>query len=147
VRGGGEVKQKIIVRDEPLRNRAVAVCGTIPLSEVHEVIIRPYKVDRSAAQNAYYWRILTIIGADLGLTKEEAHETFKERFLVPIFCRDDQGYADMYRAVVEARNGLAKEVVKLTSTTKCNVAQMTEYLNDIKHEAANLGIRLPMEDR
>jgi hypothetical protein len=141
------VKQKIIVRDGPLRNRALAVCATIPLNEPHEVIIRPYKVDRSAAQNAYYWRILTIIGADIGMTKDEAHETFKERFLVPIFVRDDTGYAAMYQAVVDAHSSLVREVVKLTSTTKCNVAQMSEYLDDIKHEAASMGIRLPAEER
>ena len=141
------MKAKIIITSEQLRNRAVQVCGSVPLDTPHVVEIRPYKKNRSEQQNRYYWAIITIIAADLGLTKDEMHEEYKERFLLPIFVRDDAGYAAMVNAVTVADPGLLRQVVALTSTAQCNVKQFTEYLDEIKHNAFSLGIRLPsLED-
>lgn len=138
------MKTKIIVTNEQLRNRAVQVCGSVPLDTPHVVEIRPYKKNRSEQQNRYYWAIITIIAADLGLTKDEMHDEYKERFLLPIFIRDDSGYAEMVGAVLAADSGLMRQVVKLTSTTQCSVKQFGEYLDEIKHNACGLGIRLPL---
>ena len=53
----------------------------------------------------------------------------------------------MVSAVMAAGSGLLRQVVALTSTGQCNVKQFTEYLDEIKHNAFSLGIRLPaMED-
>lgn len=35
---------------------------------------------RSAQQNNYYWRIVDILGNELGYTKAEMHETIKNHF-------------------------------------------------------------------
>ena len=141
------MKTKVIVNTEQLRNRAVKVCGSVPFDPPHVVEIRPYKKNRSEQQNRYYWAIITIIAADLGLSKEEMHEEYIERFLVPIFIRDDAGYAEMVETVVAAGSGLMRQVVKLTSTTQCSVKQFGEYLDEIKGNAFSLGIRLPaLED-
>lgn len=137
------MKTKIIVTTEQLRNRAAQVCGSIPLDSPHVVEIRPHKKNRSEQQNRYYWAIITIVAADLGLSKEEMHEEYIERFLVPIFIRDDSGYAEMVDAVLAADSGLIRQVVRLTSTTQCSVQQFSEYLEEIKHNAFDLGIRLP----
>ena len=141
------MKTKIIITNEQLRNRAVQVCGSVPLDTPHVVEIRPHRKNRSEQQNRYYWAIITIIAADLGLTKDEMHDEYKERFLLPIFVRDDAGYAAMVNAVTAADSGLLRQVVALTSTSQCNVKQFTEYLDEIKGNAFSLGIRLPaLED-
>ena len=143
-------KQTIIIRDEQCKARAMAIIENLPFDPIMEVIIKPHKQDRSLMQNAFYWKILTIMGDDLGQTKDEIHHNMKHKFLVKIFMRDDDGYAEMVsalRAVKSESPGLAaslgREIVNLTSTTQANVKQMREYLDDIQHFASSLGIKLP----
>jgi hypothetical protein len=100
------------------------------------------------------WLWNTIIGAELGESKEDVHERNKRRFLVPIYERDDPEYAAMIEAVREVhRHGMkaqaetmAKKITVLTSTTKATVDQLTEFLNEIERDAASLGIMLPRPD-
>ena len=139
-------KQKFVLHNDHVRANLIARLEMMPLEPVMEVTIQAHKRNRSLEQNAYYWSILTIIGNDLGMTKDEMHEVYKEKFLVPIFCRDDRGYADMCGAVHalnEGKNRAWKMVLEMTSTTQCNTKQMSEYLDDVQHHATSLGIRLP----
>jgi hypothetical protein len=145
------MKQRIIITSEELRNRAFEVLSALPLVPVHEIDIREYKKDRSVAQNRTLWLWLSIIGNELGESKEELHEKYKDKFLVNIFERDNQDYAEMVGSLRNVyRHGLKDEavalrrrIVALTSTTTATVAQMQEYLQNIERDAANLGIRLP----
>lgn len=145
------MKHRITCITPEHRNRALAIVGSVPIEPVHEVIIREAKRDRSADQNALYWQWLTIIGSELGMTKDELHEQCKSRHLVPIFTRDNEDYAAMVAAVQAVRSqgmiaeadALWSQVVRMTSTTDCSVRQMTEYLNEIERGAGGLGIRLP----
>lgn len=121
--------------------------GALSRDKQWEVVIRPYRRDRSKAQNRIMWKWLTIIGNDLGYGKEEMHEDFKRRFLVPIMIRDDEQFAAMWTAVSDADNEeLYQGVVKLLSTTVLNTAQFAEYLTDIERAAYELGIALPTGD-
>ncbi len=148
------MKQKVICHTEQHRNRAIEIIRNMPLEPVHEVIIREYKKDRSADQNALYWKWLTIIGAELGEPKEAMHERYKAAFLVNIYTRDNTEYASMiqslrnvYKSGLQAEAmALHKKVVELTSTTSATVAQMSEYLDSIKRAATELNITLPGED-
>lgn len=144
------MKQKIIVSTEQHKARACMIINSLPLDEPHEVVIRPHKRNRSAEQNAYMWLVETIMGAELGLTKEGMHDVHKREFLVPIFIRDDQDYAEMFFSIEQTpepqRSILKREVVKLTSTTKANVAQMREFIDSILQQAGELGIRLPIQE-
>jgi hypothetical protein len=144
------MKQKIIVTADQHKARACMIINSLPLDEPHQVTIAPHKRNRSADQNAYMWLVETIMGAELGLTKEGMHEVHKEQFLVAIFVRDDPEYAAMHCAVEETpephRTVLKREVVKLTSTTKANVQQMREFIDSILQQAGELGIRLPAQE-
>lgn len=142
-----------ILRTEQIKRRLCEVLNLIPIDEenIQEVVIRPYKRNRSKLQNHFYWVILGLIAREIGTTKDELHETYKERFLVPIYERDDPEYAKMMETVrdvwrkgmkTEART-LRKQVIGLTSTTNATVAQMQEYLNEIESHANSLGIFLP----
>jgi len=145
------MKHKIVASTSELKKRAVAIIESLPLDPVHEVIIREHKKDRSLDQNALYWQWLTIIGGELGESKETAHERYKDIYLVHIYERDDPDYAEMIQSLREVwKHGmkdqaidLRKKIVALTSTTTANVKQMSEYMTEIERSAADLGIRLP----
>lgn len=119
-----------------------------------EVMYRPFKVDRSIEQNALYWKWLTEIANHTGSTKDEMAEYYKEKFLIGIFTRDDPEYAEMAAAIKavseysqEDYRMIRKQVINLTSTTKCSVKQMTEYLNNIKiHATVDVGVNLTMPE-
>jgi hypothetical protein len=148
------VKHTLVVRSKEVAARAAEIIKSLPLDDLHEVCIRPHKKDRSAAQNSLLWSWLTIIGAELGESKDAMHERYKEKFLVPIYERDNPDYAETIEAVRNVyRLGAKQEAMKLrtriillTSTTTATVAQMTEYLTEIDRHAASLGIRLPRPD-
>lgn len=138
---------KLIIRDRAHITRALATVEEIPLDPVHEVIVRPYVKDKSAAQRGLQWLWNTEVGNYLGHTKDEMHDTFKEKFAVSIFTRDDQGYAAMVEAVKNVRrqgmkkeaDELKREIIKLTSTEDFNTKQCAEYLTEIEHYAAKIG--------
>lgn len=149
------MKHTLVLRSPEIAKRAGEILATLVRGdELHEIVIRPHKKDRSVAQNSIYWKWLTIIAAELGESKDALHELYKERFLVPIFERDDQEYAAMIESVRTIyRQGMRQDalklrghIIRLTSTTKTNVGQMTEYLNEIELAAGALGIRLPHPD-
>lgn len=140
-------KQAIICRTGELKARALFIIGALPVEPVFEVIIREYKKDISAEQRGLYFRWMGIMGNEIGLTKNDMHLQCKEDHLVPIFTRDDQDYAEMVAAVrATGRANMWKKIIKLTSITDANTAQMSEYMNEISREAAGLDIRLPHPD-
>lgn len=128
--------------------------GMVPFEPLHEVIVRPYKADRSALQNALLWKWYTVIGNEQGSSKEEVHTYYKGKFLVHIYERDDTEYAAMILAVRKVyQSGMKAEakrlenaIIELTSTTRANVDQMREYLTEIDRDAQAKGIPLPRKD-
>ena len=143
--------QRISIVSEEHRRRVQTIIAALPLAPVMEVVIRERKKDRSADQNALYWQWLTIIGNELGESKESVHERMKDSYLVQIYERDNPEYAEMVQALREVwKHGmkveavaLRKRIVALTSTTTATTAQMGEYLNCIELSAAELAIKLP----
>lgn len=119
-----------------------------------DVFFRPFKVDRSTEQNALYWLWMTEIANHTGSTKEEMAEYYKEKFLLGIFYRDDPEYAEMADSIKAIKEhseadyqSIRKQVIALTSTTKCSVKQMREYLNNIKvHAVTEVRANLTMPE-
>jgi len=138
---------KLTIASEQIRNRAALIMAGLAVDGTDEVIVQEHKRNRSAEQNSIYWKWLTVIGNDLRNTKDEQHDIYKRMFLIPIFTRDNQGFADMM-ASVDGMNAtdydiFSREILKLTSTTQASVKQMSEFLDDIQYNATSLGIRLP----
>ena len=73
--------QTIIIDTPSKRDRAVKWLAHIPVDEVMELSLRPYKPTRSQIQNARYWAIVTKISEHTGHDKDELHEMLKMRFL------------------------------------------------------------------
>ena len=149
------MKKKLILSSEAIKERAKVIIDSLPPEHTHEMILRPYKVDRTEEQRRTYWRWLTLIGNDLGYTKDEMANEYKEKFLLPIYIREDVGnYEASVQAVkavrgsgmVDQANTLKKQIIEGTTTNDANVKLMAEYLTDIKHHATSLDIRLPMPE-
>ena len=110
--------------------------------------------DRSTAQNRLYWLQLGQISKATGNSTDRLHFAFKRMFLARILARDDQGYAEMCKAVKELKTQqhpmyktIAREVTKLTSTTVLNTKQFSEYLQMIEdYVLAKLNIVLMWPD-
>ena len=108
------MKTRIIISSEELRNRVFEVLSSLPLSPVHEIVVREYHKDRSAEQNRYYWQILTRIGSELGEGKDALHEKYKDKFLVSIYERDNPEYAEMIQSLRAVyQKGMKTEAVAL----------------------------------
>ena len=71
------MKKTLQIKNEIVRINAINLINIIPLDELHEVIIRPYKINRSLLQNSLMWVWLGYIAEDLGWTKEDLHDHYK----------------------------------------------------------------------
>lgn len=148
------MKQTIILISAEHKYRAMRVIEALPMDVLHEVVIREHKKDRSKDQNSLYWKWLTVIGNELGESKEAVHEDMKGMFLCNIYERDNPDYAEMLQTLRAVyREGmrdeslsLHKKIIALTSTTTATVSQMSEYMACIEHHAASLAIRLPFPE-
>lgn len=118
-------------------------------SKPHTLTVKPWKKDRTAAQNRLYWGVwLDEISKFTGHTDEELHFDYKREYLVPIFRRDDSEYRKMIETVMKLRGQkgyawVVKGIINLTSTTDCDTKQFTEYLNAIEVAANGIGCQLP----
>jgi len=153
------MKKTITITDENKRSLVIDFVQKIPLEPVHQVRIEPFEGNRSADQNRLYWMWLTdasttCINEHAGKTKDEWHLFFKRKFLIPIFIRDDEGFAKMIVATRALKamdhlteyHNLRKGILNLTSITDANVKQMAEYLYDIELFLHGCGVVLRTDD-
>lgn len=118
------------------------------------VVIDQKQDDRSTAQNRLYWMWLGQIERKNGTDKDQLHYEFKKKFLIYIYRRDDQDFAEMCHAIAKVKQSepdeyetIGKQVIRLCSTTKLSVKQMTEYLNYVHDFAVvKLGVHLTVPD-
>lgn len=118
------------------------------------VVIDQKQEDRSTAQNRLYWMWLGQIEKKNGTHKDQLHFEFKKKFLVFIYRRDDQEFAETCKAIAMLKQNeceeyrvIAEQVIRLCSTTKLSVKQMTEYLGYVHDFAVvKLGVHLTVPD-
>ena len=121
------------------------------------VVVKNVEESLTDAQRGLYWVWTGIIGADLGNTKDEQHEYFKERYLLNIFINDPEnhpefsGVVDNMKIIKErcpeqyaANRALVMAGVSTMDATKGN---MSELLKEVETMARNNSIRLPPPPR
>jgi len=127
-----------------------------PLDPILEVIVQEKKKDRTVDQNRLYRLWGGIISEELGWSREDLYSDLRRRFLVQIYERDDQGFAEMVNSIRKVYSmGMQKRATKMhdyiverTSTASATVKQFMEYLKEIERDMAGKGIILPHpEDR
>ena len=145
------MKRTIILTDDKAITAAMNAIALCPREPVHECVIQEHEENRSMRQHRLQWKWNTDFGNHLGMSKREVHDMLKEKFAVPIFIRDDPGYASAVLAVKKVRlhgmnveaDDIKRLILEHTSTTDFKVKQMTEYLNDFERFAQEQGCVLP----
>lgn len=150
---------RIVAWNKERLNQAIRILsnwGHVSEKDQVEVLIRPYKRNRSREQNSLYWKWLTVIETETGQDRESLHEHYKGKFLARILVRDDPKYAEMSHRVKAVRNDghheiadqMRAHIMFMTSTSVLNTKQFSEYMDMIEKDAAETGITLPQpEDR
>ena len=122
-----------LLASDHLTAQALATIRELPRDGSWQVVVAPYRRNRSLAQNRLYWLWLKVIADHVfettgqQVSDEDMHEWFKARFLGT--------------RIVEV-NGEAVRAAKSTRTL--SVAEFSQYLERIDHFAAeHLGLTLP----
>ena len=122
-----------------------------------QVVIKNIDESITDAQRAYHFVLCGIIGADLGNTKDEQHQYFKERFLLNIYIADIENHPE-FAGVVENMQTVKKHcpeqypairklVIGGVSITDATKANMAELLTEEIAFARDHQIRLPAPPR
>lgn len=92
------------------------------------VTIQKLKSHRSVQQNRYWWLAMTILGNELGYSREETHELMKFKFL-------------KRERVIEKTGEILEYIESTTTLSKSDFADM---VTDMVRWAASMGIVIPL---
>ena len=122
--------KRVIERTKPkqhiLESMIQAHFKEYPDSDKAIIEIKDDKESRSIKQNRLYWEWVSVIGGELGYTKDETHAILRDKFL---------GYTE-----TTTKLSVIKE---LRSTTKLKVGEFKDYLEQIDIFVSEYGIMLP----
>ena len=122
--------KRVIERTKPkqhiLESMIQAHFKEYPDSDKAIIEIKDDKESRSVKQNRLYWEWISVIGGELGYTKDETHAILRDKFL---------GYTE-----TTTKLSVIKE---LRSTTKLKVKEFKDYLEQIDILMSEYGIILP----
>lgn len=118
-----------ILRDDNVRHAALSRIRSLPYDQLYEVSIKPYKSNRSIAQNRLYWHWISELSDQTGYEKDALHEYFKK-----------------YKLSVELVEIFGVVQVKARSTASLDTKQFTEYLQQIENFAVENGFSLTFPD-
>ncbi len=121
--------QFFILIDETRRQNAINFLRGMNIAEVQSVEIKPYRKNRSGAQNRLLWSWYGILAGVTGYTTKELHEQFKVRLLG-----------------VEERTVYGKNLVLPKSSADLDTKEFTDFLTKIEMVAIEMGITLPHPD-
>jgi ribosomal protein L7/L12 len=122
--------KRVIERTKPkqhiLESMIQAHFKEYPDADKAIIEIKDDKDSRSVKQNRLYWEWVSVIGSELGYTKDETHVILRDKFL---------GYTE-----TTTKLSVIKE---LRSTTKLKVKEFKDYLEQIDILMSEYGIILP----
>jgi len=115
-----------ILIDGQRRSSAVQHIMGLDLTQLYEVIVQPFKDNRSKAQNRLYWKWVPYIADYSGETNNRMHKILKAMFL---------GFDEDVVAGVKIK--------EVRSSKKLKVKEFTNYLREIEGLASEYGVSLP----
>lgn len=141
--------QRFVLRTrEVARNARAAIAALFPSDgepeAVMEMVLRPYKKDRSLSQNRLSHMWYGQRAKQQGTTPEYEHQLCKLRYGCPLLIAADSDFAEIYRRAIEPLDYEQRiAAMKYLPVTRLfNVSQMTEYLNTVEHETHAQGMSL-----
>lgn len=118
-----------IVNTVERRREVAQVVASLTSSPIYSVEIKPYKRNRSLAQNKTMWMWYGVLADHLGCEPEEVHEQMKVTVLG-----------------VERKIVAGQALIVPRSTTDLNTDGMSRFMEAIIALAADLDVTLPMPD-
>ena len=123
------MKKRIILKGIKQKEYLDLCISQLTSKEVHEVIIKPYKKNRSLEQNALYWVWIEFMSKLSDMPKNQFHHLLATQYLEP----------DIYEMGGHV-------YTRVRSTTELSVAEFNEYLMHIEVFAAETGTVLPQPE-
>ncbi len=127
------MKQSFTIRNEGIRRSVIDWILGLPLTDVWEVVVKPYRKNRSNQQNSLMWLWYDLIREHIeattgeNYTSEQIHEHFKAMFLTSTVVAIGGDKTTVYR-----------------STAKLKTVEFTDYLEKIDmYCAEKLSLILP----
>ena len=121
------MKRKLLTEVD--REMVISQIKRLDLVKKYTVEITERRIKRTISQNGLYWLWLTCISHETGNDKDDLHEFFKAKYLVP-----------------EVRN-IFGENVEVRTTTDLNTVQFKYLLDHVQEFASTeLSITLPDPD-
>lgn len=91
--------------------------------------IKVVSENRTVTQNSYYWALITMIGGELGNTKNQMHEFFKRK------------YAKVSDEIIDKIQVKGEEIKFIKSTSTLNKNEFNNYIDFIIDFASLQGIQ------
>jgi hypothetical protein len=118
----------MIIKTQEDKNKALNRISMLVLEKPWQIDIKPYKKNRTLAQNNLMWLWFTVIGNDLGYTEKEMYYLMTDKFLLEI------EYKGLDGEVKKRRQG----------TSDLKVKEFTVFLEHVDRWAVSeMGIVLP----
>jgi hypothetical protein len=118
------MKRKLLTELD--RDMVLAQIKRLDIKKVYTVEITERRIKRTISQNGLYWLWLTCISHETGNDKDDLHEYFKEKWIVPV------------------TKYIFKEPIYISSTTDLNTVQFKYLLDNVQaFSATELAITLP----
>jgi hypothetical protein len=115
-----------IIKDKAIRANAAKAVSEITGDPLMEVIVRPYKEDKTAEQRGWFHVLCGIFGGELGYSPLEVKELIK---------------AETFGETTVTIGGITKEVVKSSESAKRD--EYSQLIEAIYRVASSVGVQLP----
>ncbi len=123
---------KFILRDEKIRQLALLALLELKIGDpLAEVVIRPYRKDRSLEQNAFMWRMHQVASQEIGHSVDELHYYCCARFLGTKAIMINDKFLSVPYTTTCGPEG-----------KKLNVAEMNKFLIEVETFYVAQGVRL-----
>lgn len=141
--------KRFILRNNGNRDSCKTHLDTLELDadKPMEVLIRPHRRNRSAAQQALMWIWHDQWSAHFGDSDKEEHIRFKAEYLLPVLIRDQvmEGLDELHndateRIRLDGDYRPMNALYRMISTNWLNVKQMAEILTAYQQDTATLGL-------
>ncbi|TBG37133.1 hypothetical protein ELG78_09140 [Rhizobium leguminosarum] len=118
-----------IIDSREKRQEAANFVARLPASPLYSIEIKPYKKNRSLAQNRTMWMWYNVLADHLGCEPDDVHDQMKVRVLG-----------------VERKIVAGQALILPRSTTDLDTTAMARFMEAIEALAAELEVKLPIPD-
>ena len=120
----------MIISTEADKDRAVKHIKALNMGKPWSMEVKPYKKNRSLAQNKLFWKYMGIIGNEIGYDPQDCHD---------VICQKLLG--------TEHKTVMGEAIIVIKGTKNLKVKEFAHFIEAIiRFAITDLGINLPTSD-